>query len=112
MRRRPPGIFAGPSRASRRPSTTPRPSRRRSVPPSGIMTRWTLRPSPGCFRRRRASWLGTPTRRRRRKNRVKLLLDEHVPPVLAEELRRRRPAAEVVALQDFEGRAYLGARDE
>ena len=43
---------------------------------------------------------------------LKLLLDEHVPPALAEELPRHRPGIAVVALQDFEGGALLGARDD
>ena len=43
---------------------------------------------------------------------LKLLLDEHVPPLLAGELARHRPGTAVIALQDFAGRAFLGAYDE
>jgi hypothetical protein len=42
---------------------------------------------------------------------LRLLLDEHVSPRLADELPRHRSRLELIALQDFENGAYLGAPD-
>lgn len=42
---------------------------------------------------------------------LKLLLDEHIPPVLAEELPRHQPGLEVAALGQFQGGSLRGESD-
>lgn len=42
---------------------------------------------------------------------LQLLLDEHISPDVAEGLRRRNPALNVLALAEWEGGSFLGQED-